>query len=595
MNTACIARLVFSLLSVLLLSESALAAHGMSMDGKLKYPAGFTAFSYVNAAAPKGGALTLSALGGFDKMNPYTLKGTPPFGLDTLVFETLAAPSFDEPFSEYGLLAEDMELAEDKLSVTFTLNPAARFSDGQPVTADDVVFSLQTMKGGEVHPFFPQYYQDIDHAEIIAPTKARFVFKRLNRELHLIAGQLPIFSKQDYLKNKGMTGMQIPLGSGPYMVDRVEPGKLIRYRRNPKYWAATLPSRRGMYNFDSITVKYFKDPVVTLEAFKAGEFDFLPINIAKQWARDMSGGPFTDGRLLKKEFPHHNNAGMQGFVMNSRKTLFADKRTRQAMGLAFDFEWTNKTLYFGQYTRSQSFFSNSPLAATGLPTGLELRYLEKLRALLPPEVFTTPPAAPVAADARALRQNLKQARALLAEAGWRVKDGILQNAAGQPFQFEILLVNQAFERVMAAYVENLAKLGMKVRYRAIDPAVYTERIRNFDFDMIVEVYGQSQSPGNEQRNFWSSAAADKPGSENYAGIRDKAIDALIDTVIYASAQEELTAACRALDRALWHGYYLIPNWYINNHRVSYRPIFGQPETLPLFYQPYQLLWTWWRK
>jgi len=262
--------------------------------------------------------------------------------------------------------------------------------------------------------------------------------------------------------------------------------------------------------------------------------------------------------------------------------------------LAFDFTWTNKTLYFGQYTRSESFFSNSPLAATGLPTGLELRYLEELRPLLPPEVFTTPLAAPKTDDAQALRQNLKEAQVLLAEAGWRVRDGVLKNAAGQPFQFEILLVNQAFERAMAAYVENLAKLGMRVSYRTIDPAVYTERIRNFNFDMIVEVYGQSQSPGNEQRNFWSSAAAAQPGSDNYAGIRDKAIDALIDKVIYAATQEELTAACHALDRALWYGYYLVPNWYIDNHRIGYRNNFGQPAALPLFYSPYQLLWTWWR-
>jgi len=585
--------LLFALLMTLAAAGDAFAAHGMSIDGKLKYPPGFTAFSYVNPEAPKGKAVALSAMGAFDKMNPYTMKGTPPFGLGELVFETLAVPSLDEPFAAYGLLAKDMALAADKLSVTFTLDPAARFSDGQPVTAADVVFSLETMKSGAVHPFFPQYYQDIDHAEIIAPGTVRFVFKRVNRELHMIAGQLPIFSKKDYQSKNGMTGMQIPVGSGPYVVATVNPGKLISYRRNPQYWAKDHPTRRGMYNFDTVTVKYFKDPVVILEAFKAGEFDFLPVNIAKQWARDMEGGGFASGKLIKKQFPHRNNAGMQGFVMNTRRKIFADGRTRQAMGLALDFEWTNKTLYFGQYRRSESFFSNSPLAATGLPQGLELRYLEELRPLLPPEVFTTPLQAPVAGDAQALRQNLRQAKALLAEAGWQVQDGVLKNAAGEPFQFEILLSNPAFERVMAAYVENLAKLGMKVSYRTIDPAVYTERIRNFDFDMIVEVYGQSQSPGNEQRNFWSSAAASQPGSDNYAGIHDKAIDALIDKVIYAGTQEELTAACHALDRALWYGYYLVPNWYIDNHRIGYRNIFGQPEKLPLFYDPYQLLWTWW--
>ncbi|HBT97795.1 MAG TPA: ABC transporter substrate-binding protein [Desulfobulbaceae bacterium] len=585
--------LLFGLIIKLATAGNAAAAHGISIDGSLKYPAGFTAFSYVNPEAPKGKSVVLPAMGAFDKMNPYTLKGTPPFGLGELVFETLAVPSLDEPFAEYGLLAKDMSLAADRLSVTFTLDPAARFSNGQEVTAEDVVFSLETMKSGAVHPFFPQYYQDIDHAEIIAPGVVRFVFKRVNRELHMIAGQLPVFSKKDYISKNGMTGMQIPVGSGPYIVETVNPGKLISYRRNPDYWAKNHPTRRGMYNFDTITVKYFKDPVVTLEAFKAGEFDFLPVNIAKQWARNMDGGPFTSGRLIKKQFPHHNNAGMQGFVMNTRRKIFADRRTRQAMGLALDFEWTNKTLYFGQYRRSESFFSNSPLAATGLPQGLELRYLEELRHLLPAEVFTTPPRAPVAGSAQALRRNLRHAKTLLAESGWQVKDGVLRNAADEPFQFEILLANPAFERVMAAYVENLAKLGMKVSYRTIDPAVYTERIRNFNFDMIVEVYGQSQSPGNEQRNFWSSAAAGQPGSDNYAGIDDKAIDTLIDKVIYADTQEELTAACRALDRALWYGYYLVPNWYIDNHRIGYRNTFGQPEKPPLFYHPYQLLWTWW--
>ena len=583
-----------AILSWLLLSVSAAqAAHGVSLDTALKYPAGFNHFDYVNPDAPKGGKLVLESLGSFDKMNPYTLKGTSPYGLEMLVFETLAVASLDEPFAEYGLIAEDIEPAADRKSVTFTLNPAAKFADGSPITAEDVAFSLATLKGEDVHPLYPQYYKDIAGADILAANRVRFNFSQPNRELHLIAGQIPIFSKQHYLASAGIAGFNPPLGSGPYVVDQVQPGKLISYRRNPDYWAKDHPVRRGMFNFDTITVKYYKDQVVALEAFKAGEFDFLRVNTAKHWARDLEGAHFTSGRLIKKIFPHHNNAGMQGFLMNTRRPIFADRRVRQAMGLALDFSWTNSALFFGQYSRADSFFSNSYLAARGLPEGLEKDYLEKLRDRIPAEVFTTPLAAPETKGADGLRSNLRAAKKLLQEAGWETKNGLLQNSAGKVMEFEITLVSPAFERIMAAYVANLEKLGMKVRYRTIDPALYTDRLKNFDFDMIVETYGQSLSPGNEQRNYWHSAAADQPGSENYAGIRDPAVDDLVDAIIYAKDQQELVAACRALDRVLWYGYYLIPNWYMDGYRLSYRNIFGQPSTLPLYYGPDQLLQTWW--
>ncbi len=348
-----------------------------------------------------------------------------------------------------------------------------------------------------------------------------------------------------------------------------------------------------MYNFETITVNYYKDQIVAVEAFKAGEFDFMMVNIAKQWARDMKGKGFDEGTLLKKRFPHQNNAGMQGFLMNTRREIFADVRVRQALGLAFDFQWTNKSLFYDQYTRSSSFFSNSHLAATGIPEGLELDYLKPFQESLPKEVFTTPLHAPANNGKGGMRGNLRQALKLLAAAGWKIKDGKLKDANNKFFRFEILLVSPSFERVMAPYVANLEKLGMQVDYRTIDPALYTDRIQNFDFDMTVHVYGQSLSPGNEQKNYWHSEAASRPGSKNLAGIQDPVIDALVEKIIYAKTQEELTAASKALDRVLWYGYYVVPNWYLNVHRLAFHKKFARPDTLPLYYTHIQLLMTWW--
>ena len=570
------------------------AGHGVSIDGVLKYPPGFARFGYASDQAVKGGHLVLHDLGGFDKMNPFTLKGTAPAGLDELVFETLAVPSLDEPFAAYGLIAKDIELAPDRLSVTFTINEQARFSDNTPVTAVDVKFSLDTLKSGKAHPFYQAYLQDITRAEILDPLKVRMHFARVNRELHMIASQLPVFSQRFYSRTPfDAAGLTPPIASGPYVVKEVVPGKTITYRRNPDYWARDLNVRRGLFNFDTITYKYFKDQVVALEAFKAGEFDFMYINIAKQWARDLKGPRFASRELVKETLPHKNNAGMQGFVMNLRRPLFADRAVRQALALAFDFEWANKALFSGQYSRCNSYFSNSFLAARGVPAGLELQLLEPFRDRLPPEVFTVPPAAPSTEPPGSLRANLLQARQLLAQAGWSVKNGVLTHRDGRVFAFEILLVSPSFERVMAPYVRNLKKLGIEASYRTIDPALYVRRLNAFDFDMTVNVFGQSQSPGNEQRDYWHSTTADREGSRNLIGIKDPVVDALVDRVIYAPTQEELTAASRALDRVLWYGYYVVPNWYLDHHRVTYRAVFARPATLPLYYSPAQLLTTWW--
>jgi len=585
---------------LLFIPSKALCAHGVSIDGSLKYPADFKQFDYTSKEAVKGGQLVLHDLGSFDKMNPFTLKGTPPFGLETFVFETLAVPSLDEPFAEYGLIAKDIVPAQDGKSVTYTLDERARFSDGTPVTVEDIQYSLATLKSDQAHPFYQMYFQDITGSEILDRQRIRFNFAKPNRELHMIASQLPVLNKAFYEKYgfnplSGKDGMLIPVGSGPYMISDVNPGKSITYIRNPDYWAKDHPTRKFMFNFDRITIKYFKDQIVSVEAFKAGEFDFMNVNIAKQWQRDLTGRRFDSGELVKKRFPHKNNAGMQGFVFNTRREIFADPRVRQAIGLAFDFEWTNKTLFFDQYTRCNSYFSNSYLAATGIPQGEELALLEPYRAQLPAAVFTTPLQPSTTAPPNSLRANLRQAKKILSRAGWSIRDGLLKNDKGQSLSFEILLVSPSFERVMAPFVRNLKKLGINASYRTIDAALYGDRVKGFDFDMIVNVYGQSQSPGNEQRDYWTTASAARKGSRNFAGVQNPVVDALVDKIVYARTQQDLTLASHALDRVLWYGYYVVPNWYLAAHRLAYCRKFSQPVTLPLYYNPYQFLYTWWIK
>ncbi len=599
----CFSVLLFA--SVLsLIPEALYAAHGVSVDGKLKYPSAFSKFDYVSLDAKKGGSLTLHDLGGFDKVNPFTLKGLAPFGLEPLIFEQLAVGSLDEPFAAYGLIAKEIELAEDKKSVLFTLNEKARFSDGRSVTVEDVKYSLDTLKSDLAHPMYQIYYQDITGAEIVDKEqgKIRFLFARPNRELHMIASQMPVLNKKFYEKNGfGVDGkgdsMLPPVGTGPYTIKEINRGKFITYERNPNYWGVDHPARKGMFNFKTITVKYFKDQIVSVEAFKAGNFDFMWVNIAKQWQRDLSGRHFESGRLIKKEFAHKNNSGMQGFVFNTRKDLFKNPQVRRALGLALDFEWTNNALFFGQYTRANSYFSNSDLAAVGLPGPNELKLLNSLKEKypeeIPPEVFTTPLTPPTTVAPDSLRSNLRQAKRILVEQGWKIKNNVLTSANGTQFEFEILLVSPSFERVMAPYVKNLARLGVKASYRTIDATLYTDRIKSFDFDMAVNSFGQSQSPGNEQRNYWSSTSTSQKGSRNLAGIQSPVVDSLVDSIIYAEDQDDLTAACKALDRVLWYGYYVVPNWYLAYHRVAFAAKFKRPKILPLYYDPYRLLYTWW--
>jgi microcin C transport system substrate-binding protein len=576
-----------------------LAAPSVALGYTPKYPPGFRHFDYVNPDAPRGGDLILSTFGNFDSFNPYQLKGIPAAGLSDLVFESLMEQSLDEPYSLYAHLAEDIEIAPNRLSVTFRLNPKARFSNGAPVTAQDVQFSFETLTSKLAHPRYRFYWADIRRAVALDTRHVRFEFAKVNPELHLIAAQMPVFARAwvgDTPFDKLSTVK--PIGSGPYVVESFDFGKRVNYARNPDYWAKQLNTRRGMFNFDHIVFKYYKDETVRHEAFKAGEFEFLFENNSKKWARDYTGPQFDSGQIRRTELKHSNNAGMQGFVFNLRRPLFQDIRVRKAIGLALDFEWSNRNLFYNQYTRCYSYFSNSELAATGLPGPDELELLAPFRKQLPRAVFTETWKPPSTLPPESLRNNLRRARNLLAEAGWTVRDGVLQNKKGEPLEFEIMLVSvqKGFERIIAPFARNLAKLGINLRYRTVDSALYQRRTDTFDFDMIVESFGQSQSPGNELIGLWHSSTADQEGANNVLGLKNPIVDALIQKVIYAPNRQHLVAATRALDRVLLYGEYVVPNWFIATHRIAYWDRFGIPEHSPLYYGADSwMLRTWWKR
>lgn len=573
------------------------AAHGISLDGVLKYPADFKGFDYTSDKAKPGGVLTLYSLGGFDKMNPFTLKGEAPDHLGTLLFDTLMVQSQDEPFAQYGLLVTDIVVAADGMSVTCTLAAEARFSDDSPLTAADVKYSLDVLKSKAAHPFYARYFRDIKEAQVLGPHKIKFVFSQKNRELPLIFGEMPIFSKAFFSKHSfEKLELTTPIGSGPYTVESVIPGKTVTYKRNPNYWGWKRAVNRGLYNFDRVVIKYFKDPVVALEGFKAGEFDFILENNSKQWARDYHGDKFDSGLIKKEQLLHKNGSGMQGWVFNLRRDKFKDIRVRKALTLAFDFEWSNTNLFHGQYVRSDSYFSNSEMAAKGKPSPAELALLEPFRDRLDPSVFAEVKPPPSTDPPGSLRKNLREAMKLLKNAGWKVdKDRILRNSKGQVLEIDMMLSSPAFERVMAPYVANLKRLGVQVTYRTVDLALYKRRLDSFDYDMIVTVFGQSQSPGNEQRGMWGSASADEEGGRNFIGLKDPVVDALVDKIIYAQSRKELITACKALDRVLLAGNYLIPNWYLNTHRIAYWNRFERPAQTPLYYSAHGWLWSWWSK
>lgn len=573
------------------------AVPSMGMGYTPKYPANYQHFDYVNPDAPKQGELTMMGVGTFDSLNPYLLKGISGGGLGLLVFESLLEKSLDEPFSEYGLIADDFYLAKDELSVTFHINPLAKFSNGDAITAEQVKYSFDTLMSKAAHPQFRVYYADVKSATVIDPSTIRFDFKNKNRELHMIVGEIPIFSKKwaadsDFEKLSDTR----PIASGPYIVDQYDRGKSIKYIKNPNYWAKDLPVRKGMFNFDRITYKYYKDSTIALEAFKAGEFDFFFENYSKRWARSHNGPNYDSGDIRKTELTHQNNAGMQGFAFNTRKEKFKDVRVRRALSLAYDFEWANDKLFYNQYVRAGSYFSNSELAAQGLPDGDELALLEKYRNQMPAKVFSEQWKPASTEKPSSLRKNLIEARDLLSEAGWTIQDGVLKNQQGEVFELNFLLVQSGFDRIITPYAHNLKKLGIQTNYRKVDSSLYKSRLDNFDFDMVVTSFSSSVSPGNELMNMFDSASADVKGSNNLPGISDPVVDELVSAIIQAKSREDVVIASRALDRVLLNGEYLVPNWYINVHRIAYWNELAMPEKQPLYYDPISwLLKSWWIK
>ena len=553
--------------------------HGIAMHGEPKYGPGFSHFDYVDPDAPKGGTIRLAVQGTFDSFNPFIPKGNAAAGGS---FETLLASSADEPFTEYGLIASTIEVAPDRSWVIFTLRPEARWHDGKPISVEDVIWSLNILKSkGE--PFYRFYYGGVAGAEKVGPRRVKFTFaEKGNRELALIVGQLPILPKHYWAtRDFEATTLEPPLESGPYRIAAFEPGRYVLSERVNDYWGKDLPVNRGQNNFDRIRYDYYRDDDVIRQALKSGEVDFRLETQAKAWALDYDVPAVRAGWLKMEEIRHFSSAGMQAFVYNTRRDIFKDRNVRQALAYAFDFEWTNKNLFFGQYVRTQSYFSNSELAATGLPGPAERAILEHYRGRVPDEVFTRQYNAPSTDGSGWPRENLRRAFGLLEEAGWVVRDmRLVDQRTGRAFEFEILLANQGFERIVLPFVRNLKRLGIEARVRVVDQSQYINRLRSFDFDMIVAGWPSSESPGNEQRGFWTSAAADSPAASNYAGIKDPVVDELVESVISAPDRSSLVARTHALDRVLLSGYYVIPQWHVRVQRILYWDKFSRPTITP---------------
>ncbi|MDO5640568.1 MAG: extracellular solute-binding protein [Neisseria sp.] len=575
---------IFSLL--LLLSASAHAAHGLSLGAKPRYAAGFAHFDYVNPNAPKGGTFTLPAAGGFDTLNPFTLKGDHEAGIAALTLDTLMSKSDDEPFAMYGLLAEDVQLASDGLSVTFKLNPKARFHNGDAVLAKDVAASFRTLtQDAAAAPMYKFYWSDVAKVETPAPRTVVFRFKQRNAELHMILGELPVFSHKSYPKGLAAAPNTPPIGSGPYRLARADSGRLSEFARDQNYWAQNLPTRKGMYNFDRVRFRYYKDDSVRIEGIKGGRYDFVQENVARNWARAYPDDALAKRGLQKHEWAHGNTAGLQGFVMNQRRPPLDNILVRRALVESFDFESVNSRLFYGLYRRSNSLFTNSSMAASGKPQGKELALLNTVRSQLPAAVFTeNAPEPPRIDPALGVRPNLIKARKLLEQAGYRYQNGVLADKNGKPLVLEFLSPSKTYERVTAKWQRDLAKIGIRLNVRVADSAVYQKRLNDFDYDLTIVVYGNSESPGNEQFNYFSCEAAKTAGTRNWAGVCHPAVEALLPQFARFSNREELSAAARALDRVIRHQYIAIPNWYSDRHRVIYRNTLAVPAQKPQYYQ-----------
>lgn len=580
-------------------------SHGYAQFGTLKYPASFSHFDWVNPEAPKGGTLRIMASGTFDTLNPYTFKGSSPistahflqYGVNELNEPLMVGtgaydPSGDEPASSYGLIAASVEYSEDRSWVVFNLRPEARFHDGKPITAYDVAFSYRLLRS-DGHPQYRTHLQEVKRVDILNRQRIRFVFKRTGNPLLILRlGELPVLP-QHYWKDRDFkaTTFEPPLGSGPYRIAQVVPGRSLVFQRVKDWWGKDLPVNRGKYNFDRVEVEFYRDNHVAFEAFKAGEFDFYIENQAKNWANGYRFPAVTRGEVIRAEIAHQIPTQTQALFMNTRRGLFGQRKVREALGLMFDFEWTNRSLFNNSYVRASSYYPNSEFSATGKPEGAEWLLLSPHRDKLPAQLFSQPIVQPVT-DGRGIpRETLRRALGLLADAGWKPAGQELRNARGERFEFEIMLVNPSLERILQPYVANLASIGIRANLRTVDRAQYKQRLDQFDYDMILLTLPQTLSPGLEQSLYFHSSQVNVKGSKNYAGVAHPVVDAMIDKLLSAQTRDEQIAATRALDRVLLWQHYSIPNWYINYHRLAYRNRFAFVTT-----PPYTLgLRTWWLK
>lgn len=591
---------------LLLATPAAWAAHGYALWGDLKYPPGFDHFDYVNPAAPKGGEIRMvSGLrnSNFDKYNPFTMKGSAPAYLGDLLFDTLLTGSLDEAGAAYGLLAEDVAVAPDRLSATFRLRPEARFHNGDAVTAQDVKHSFDTLMGPYTSPAYKTLLVDVAGVDVLDARTVRYRFKRPNRELPLTVGGLPVFSRKwGQGKPFDQVVMDEPIGSGPYRIGPVKFGKDITYVRDPNYWARDLNVKRGTDNFDRVLIKIYKDNTARLEALKAGEFDLMAFYSAGDWARRVNGPRFKSGELVKGEFRHKLPTGFQSYVLNSRRPFLSDVRVREALGLAIDYEWMNRQMFYNAYTRVKGIFGNTDCAATGTPDAAQLALMEPFRAQIPPAAFGPayePPRTDRPHDPKVggLRENLRRAQQLLVQAGWTVQDGELRNAQGQPMVLEYLDSNEGGARVVTPWMRNLDKLGIRLVYRPVDFALYQQRLQKFDFDITTIAYQGTLNPGQEYADLFGSKAADTEDSGNLAGVKSPAVDSLISHMVGANTRPEFLAACRALERVVSHSHYLLPQWYSPVHRLAYKAWrLQKPDVVPPYFRGETwAMETWWAR
>ena len=589
---ALIAAIALAALTLASAEAPAAPAHGIAMHGAPKYAPGFAHLDYANPDAPKGGELRRAATGTFDNLNPFIIKGVVAHGRH-LVFESLLKRTWDEPFSLYGLIAETVDVPDDRSSVAFTLRPEARFHDGSPIAVDDVIFSWETLKE-QGRPNHRLYYNKVREVERPDARTVRFLFdtETPDRELPLILGLMPIVSKAYYADATfEETTLTPPLGSGPYRIESVDAGRGIVYRRDPDYWGRHLPINRGLNNFDRISYDYYRDDEVMMEAFRAGEYDLRQERSATRWATGYDFPAADDGRVKLELLPHRRPSGMFAMVFNTRRPIFADRAVRYALSLAFDFDWINRNLLQGAYVRTNSIFDNSELGSRGLPEGGELALLEPHRASLPPELFDTAYHAPVVEGG--LRKNLAAARRLLAEAGWSIADGALRRTSdGLPMTFEILLVNPGNEKIALNLTRSLERLGVEAKVRTVDTAQYQYRRNVYDFDMIIYRWGMSLSPGNEQAFYWGVEAAGQEGTRNYPGIEDPVVDDLIAQMTEARERSDFVDVVRAMDRVLLWGHYMIPLYHLNDDRFAYWDKFGRPAFTPVYGA---VLDAWWEE